>query len=144
MVSKTGIKVHLEEFYKKWEAPLHLLAYLVLLIALVNEQMLPDNLKKFGPSPIYRIVAFGVILAIANFVSPLHALLAALIVVLYVSFTPGYATEQTISQTGNTESFEDTQVMSKKQKHRWFDEEVLKENPTLIQSERVITQAPNT
>jgi len=134
MVSKTSIKLHVEEFYKKWEMPIHLLAYLVLLIALINEHMLADNLKAFGPNPIYRVVAFALILAIANYLSPLHALLAALVVVLYVSFTPGYAAE----------SFEDTQVMSKKKKYRWFDEEVLSENPILIQSERVITQAPNT
>jgi len=128
------MKAHVEEFYKKWEMPLHLLAYLVLLVALINEQMLPDSVKAFGPNPIYRIVAFGVIVAIAKFLSPLHALLAALVVVLYVSFTPGYAAE----------NFEDTQVLSKNKKHRWFDEEVLSENPILIQSERVVTQAPNT
>ena len=124
---------HLAEFLKKVEMPLHFISYVLLVVLIAYEQTLSDNIKSYGPNVLFRLLAFGVVIAISNLISPLHALLAALIVVLFVSFTPGY----------NTEAFENTKLMAKK-KHRWYDEEVLSENPTLIQSDRVVTLAPNT
>lgn len=124
---------HLAEFLKKVELPLHFISYVLLVVIIAYEQTISDKIKSYGPNILFRLLAFGSIVAISNLISPLHALLAALIVVLFVSFTPGY----------NTESFENTKLMAKK-KHRWYDEEVLSENPTLIQSDRVITLAPNT
>jgi uncharacterized membrane protein YoaK (UPF0700 family) len=124
---------HLVEFLKKLEVPLHFITYLLLVLLIVYEQTLSDKMKSYGPNVLFRLLAFISVVAISVLISPLHALLAALIVVLFVSFTPGY----------NTESFENTKLMAKN-KHRWYDEEVLSENPTLIQSDRVITLAPNT
>ena len=124
---------HLAEFLKKVEVPLHFISYVLLVVVIAYEQTLSDKIKSYGPNVLFRLLAFGAVVAISMLISPLHALLAALIVVLFVSFTPGY----------NTESFENTKLMAKK-KHRWYDEEVLSENPTLIQSDRVVTLAPNT
>jgi len=123
---------HLAEFLKKLEMPLHLLAYVILVIIIIYQQNMSNSIKSYGPNLFFRLLAFGLVIAISHLISPLHGLLAALILVLFVSFTPGY----------NTESFENTKVMAKKI-HRWYDEKVLSENPTLIQSDRVITQAPN-
>ena len=124
---------HLTEFLKKLEMPLHLLAYLILVIIIIYQHALSDSIKSYSPNLLFRLLAFGLVVAISHLISPLHGLLAALILVLFVSFTPGY----------NTESFENTKIMAKKN-HRWYDEKVLSENPTLIQSDRVVTQAPNT
>lgn len=124
---------HLAEFLKKLEVPIHLLAYVILGLIIIYQQNMSDSIKSYGPNILFRLLAFGLVVVISNVISPLHGLLAALILVLFVSFTPGY----------NTESFENTKVMAKKI-HRWYDEKVLSENPTLIQSDRVITQAPNT
>ena len=123
---------HLTEFFKKIEFPIHLIAYIILGVVIAYEQQVSDSLKSYGPNPFFRIISFIILLAVALLISPLHALLLALVIVLFVSFTPGY----------NTEGYEDTQLLTKK-KHRWFDEEVLSENPIIIQSERVVTQAPN-
>ena len=123
---------HLTEFFKKIEYPIHLVAYIILAILLAYEQQIPDSFKSYGPNPLFRIVVFIAVIVIGVLISPLHALLLALIVVLFISFTPGYTNE----------GYEDTQILTKK-KQRWFDEQVLSENPILIQSERVITQAPN-
>lgn len=130
MAPKTN---HLAEFLKKIEFPLHLIAYVLIGLAILYEQQIPDNLKSYGPNPLYRIIAFGTIIGVSLLISPLHALLVALIVVLYVSFTPGY----------NTEGYEDTKVVNKR-KHKWYDEIVLSENPVLLQNDKVVTQAPNT
>lgn len=124
---------HVLDFYKKIEMPLHLMLYIILVVAILNVQHIPDALKSYGPNPIYRVFAFATVLGIGYLVSPLHALLAALFVALYISFTPGY----------NTEGYEDTQYMDSKKK-KWYDEKVLSENPILIQSDRAITRAPNT
>jgi uncharacterized RDD family membrane protein YckC len=124
---------HLADFLKKVELPLHLITYFILIVIIAYGQTVSDKIKSYGPNVLFRLFAFGAVVAISILISPLHALLAALIIALFVSFTPGY----------NTESFENTKVMAKK-KHRWYDEEVLSENPTLIQSDRVLTLAPNT
>jgi len=124
---------HVFDFYKKIEMPLHFILYIVLVVAILNVQHIPDALKSYGPNPVYRVLAFATVLGIGHLISPLHAFLAALFVALYISFTPGY----------NTEGYEDTQYMDSKKK-KWYDEKVLSENPILIQSDRAITQAPNT
>jgi hypothetical protein len=124
---------HLVEFLKKLEMPIHIAAYVILGILIIYQQTILDSVKSYSPNLFFRLFAFGLVVAISNLITPLHGLLAALVLVLFISFTPGY----------NTESFENTKVMAKK-KHRWYDEELLSENPTLIQSDRVITQAPNT
>ena len=50
-------------------------------------------------------------------------------VVLYVSFSPGV-----------NESFEDLRMVARKER-RWYDEEVIGENPRLMETEKVRTQA---
>jgi hypothetical protein len=52
----------------------------------------------------------------------------ALFVALYISFTPGFK-----------EAFEDLRIVARKQQ-KWYDEKVLKENPFLMENEKVNTQ----
>ena len=56
-------------------------------------------------------------------------MLLAMFVVLYLSFTPGMK-----------ESFEDLRIVAKK-KQRWYDEQVIGENPELMETEKVRTEA---
>ena len=53
----------------------------------------------------------------------------ALFVVLYISFTPGIK-----------EAFEDLRIVAKKE-GRWWDEKVLGEDPELMETEKVKTEA---
>jgi len=50
-------------------------------------------------------------------------------VLLYISFTPGIK-----------EAYEDLRIVAKKEK-RWFDEEVLGEDPEFMETEKVTTEA---
>ena len=127
---------HFLDFYKKLEFSFHILFYIGLITTIIYIPQIPDNIKMYGPNPIYRIIAFILVLAVSLYISPIHALLLALIVVLYVSFTPG----------SNGEGYQNTQnsLVTARKQRRWFDEEVLGENPVAYQNDKVITQAPNT
>lgn len=127
---------HLLDFYKKIEFSFHALLYIGLIVAIIYGQQIPDSIKVYGPNPLYRIIAFILVLAVTIYISPIHGLLVALVVLLYVSFTPGH----------NGEGYQNTQnsLMTARKQRRWFDEEVLGENPVAYQTDRVITQAPNT
>jgi hypothetical protein len=122
---------HFLEFYKKVEYPLHGLLYLILMTGIIYGQKIPDSIKAYGPNPIYRIFAFMIVLAVSKYISVFHAILLALIILLHVSFTPGL------------EGYENSLGTARKQR-RWFDEQVLGENPVAYQNDKVITQAPNT
>ena len=127
---------HFLDFYKKLEFPFHILLYIALIISIIYIPQIPDNIKIYGPNPIYRIIAFILVLALTVYISPIHGLLLALIVVLYVSFTTGR----------NGEGYQNTQnsLVTARKQRRWFDEEVLGENPVAYQNDKVITLAPNT
>jgi hypothetical protein len=124
---------HLLDFYKKIEYGLHTMLYIGLIVAIIYGQQIPDSIKVYGPNPLYRIIAFILVLAVTLYISPIHGLLLALVIVLYVSFTPG----------SNGEGYQNSLVTARNQR-RWFDEEVLGENPVAYQNDRVTTQAPNT
>ena len=59
----------------------------------------------------------------------MHALLLALFIVLFISFSPGFI-----------ENFENLKLVAKKEQS-WFDERVLGEDPEMIETEKVQTQA---
>jgi len=123
---------HFLDFYKKLEFPFHILLYTALIISIIYIPQIPDNIKMYGSNPLYRIIAFILVLVLTLYISPIHGLLLALVVLLYVSFTPG-----------KNEGYQNSLVTARKQK-RWFDEEVLEENPVAYQNDKVTTQAPNT
>ena len=80
---------------------------------------------------IYRIIAFILVLAVSKYISVFHAILLALVILLYISFTPGL------------EGYTNSLKTARKQK-RWFDEQILGEKPIGYENDKVITQAPNT
>ena len=121
---------HFLEFYKKVEYPIHGLLYFILKMGIIYGQQIPDSIKVYGPNPVYRILAFILVLAVSKYISVFHAILLALLILLHVSFTPGL------------EGYENSLMTARKQK-RWFDEQVLGEKPMAYENDKVITQAPN-
>ena len=120
---------HLIEFINKFRFQIEVILYVVLVIAIVFENRIPSQYKYFGQSIIFRVIAFGAVLAITQYISVSHGLLLALFIALYISFTPGFK-----------ESFEDLRIVARKQQ-KWYDEKVLGENPFLMENEKVNTQA---
>jgi hypothetical protein len=123
-----SIKTHIADLYGKFQFQIHNLLYLVFITAIVYVSQIPECYRKYGNNFIVRALLFGSIVLVNNYISYIHALLLALFVVLFISFTPGI------------ESFEDLRIVAKKEQ-RWYDEQVLGEDPELMETEKVQTQA---
>jgi hypothetical protein len=119
---------HIVEFIEKFRLQIEIILYVVLVLAIVFENKIPSDYKYFGQSTLFRVFAFGLVLATTQYISFSHGLLLALFVALYISFTPGFK-----------EAFEDLRIVARKQQ-KWYDEKVLKENPFLMENEKVNTQ----
>jgi len=122
-------KKHFVELYNKFETPIHIVLYTVLMIAIVYVNQIPNAYKYYGSNTFVRLVFFIVALLLCNYVSYIHGMLFAMFVVLYVSFTPGFA-----------EAFEDLRIVARKEQ-KWYDEVVLGEDPELMETEKVRTEA---
>jgi len=124
-----SVKLHVKELYEKFLTPIHVVLYFILAIPILYVSQIPDEYKKYGGNVFVRVILFGLVVIINNYISYIHALLFAMFVVLYVSFSPGV-----------NESFEDLRMVARKER-RWYDEEVIGENPRLMETEKVRTQA---
>lgn len=122
-------KSHAYDLYEKFFTPIHLILYVVFMLPVLFVGQIPNEYKTYGNNVFVRVLLFGLIVLVNNYISYLHALLFAMFVILYVSFNPGYK-----------ESFEDLRIVARKEK-RWFDEEVIGENPKLMETEKVRTEA---
>jgi len=126
----TGYQKHVSELYNKFETPIHVVLYIFLFVIIIYVKDIPSQYKYYGNSILLRIVFFGLTLAITKYVSFIHGMLFAMFVILYLSFTPGI----------KTETFEDLRIVAKKER-RWYDEQVLGEDPELMETEKVKTEA---
>lgn len=127
----TGYQKHVSELYNKFETPIHIVLYIFLFVIIIYVKDIPSQYKYYGNNVLLRIVLFGLILAITQYVSFVHGMLFAMFVVLYISFTPGIK---------GSEAFEDLRIVAKKER-RWYDEQVLGEDPELMETEKVKTEA---
>jgi hypothetical protein len=126
-----GYQKHVSELYNKFETPIHVVLYILLFVIIIYVKDIPSQYKYYGNSVLLRIVLFGLILAITQYISFVHGMLFAMFVVLYISFTPGIK---------GSEAFEDLRIVAKKEQ-RWYDEQVLGEDPEFMETEKVKTEA---
>jgi hypothetical protein len=124
-----SMKKDIIELYSKFETPIHIVLYIGLMTCIIYVKEIPDTYKYYGSNSLLRLVLFGAALAICNYISYVHAMLFAMFVVLYVSFTPGIK-----------EAFEDLRIVARKEQ-KWFDEKILGEEPELMETEKVRTEA---
>ena len=129
----TGYQKHVSELYNKFETPIHIVLYIFLFVIIIYVKDIPSQYKYYGNNILLRIVLFGLIMAITRYVSFVHGMLFAMFVVLYISFTPGM-------NVSGSESFADLRIVAKKER-RWYDEQDLGEDPELMETEKVKTEA---
>lgn len=122
-------KKHVVDFVNKFRSQINIILYVILIVAIIFENKIPSAYKYYGNSSLIRGIAFILVLATVHYISFSHGLLLALFVALYISFTPGFK-----------EAFEDIRIVARKQ-HRWHDEKILNEDPSLMENEKVNTQA---
>lgn len=128
-----SIKTHVSELYTKFMTPIHIVLYVILMTAIIYVNQIPDRYKYYGNNVLLRVILFGIALAICEYVSYVHALLFAMFVVLYVSFTPGFK-----------EAFQNQIKKTVDCSRPWWDEVVLGVCESELDSENVITVAPGT
>ena len=124
-----SIKNNIFELYEKFLQPIHISLYIVLMISIIHVSQVPEKYKKYGNNIFVRAALFGSIVLMNNYISYMHALLLALFIVLFLSFSPGFI-----------EKFEDVKKIAKKE-HRWYDEKVLGEEPDTLETDKVNTEA---
>ena len=124
-----SIKNNIAELYEKFLQPIHISLYIVLMVSIIYVSQVPEKYKKYSSNLLVRGSLFGAIVLMNNYISYMHALLLALFVVLFLSFSPGFI-----------ENFEDIKKIAKKE-HRWYDEIVLGEKPNTLETDKVNTQA---
>ena len=127
------MKKHITDLYDKFNTPIHVVVYVVLITAVVYVNQIPEKYKYYGNNVILRLVFFGLILAICDYVSYSHAMLFALFVLLYISFTPGFR-----------EAFQNQTKKSVNCSRPWWDEIVLGVCESEVDNENITTLAPGT
>jgi len=128
-----SMKKHITDLYDKFNTPIHVVVYVVLITAVVYVNQIPEKYKYYGNNVILRLVFFGLILAICDYVSYSHAMLFALFVLLYISFTPGFR-----------EAFQNQTKKSVNCSRPWWDEIVLGVCESEVDNENITTLAPGT
>ena len=128
-----SMKKHITDLYDKFNTPIHVVVYVILITAIVYVNQIPEKYKYYGNNVILRLVFFGLVLAICEYVSYVHALLFAMFVVLYISFTPGFR-----------EAFQKQTKKSVNCNRPWWDEIVLGVCESEVDNENVTTLAPGT
>jgi hypothetical protein len=128
-----SIKKHITDLYDKFTTPIHVVVYVVLMTAVVYVNQIPEKYKYYGNNLILRLVLFGTTLAICDYISYSHAMLFALFVVLYISFTPGFR-----------EAFQNQIKQSVDCKKPWWDEIILGVCESELDNQKVTTLAPGT
>ena len=126
----TGYQKHVSELYNKFETPIQIVLYIFLFAIIIYVKDIPFQYKYCGNNILLRIVFFGLTLVITKYISFIHGMLFAMFVILYLSFTPGI----------KGEAFEDLRIVAKKER-LWYDEQVLGEDPELMETEKVKTEA---
>ena len=132
-IMKGGAKEHIIDILKKYAQPLNVYIGIALVLGITYIKQIPKSATFFANTFLGRLSLFWATIVIADTYSWIYGLLMALFVVLLISVSP----RTYIS----TEGFNDTEVKRVTKKHKWFVEEVLKENPLGIEDEVVNTQA---
>ena len=95
------------------------------MVCIIYVSQIPEKYKTYGNNIFVRAGLFGSIVLMNNYVSYMHALLLALFIVLFLSFSPGFI-----------EKFEDVKKIAKKEQ-RWYDEQILGEEPASLETDKV-------
>jgi len=129
----SSLKNNALDLYYKFETPIHIILYVLLITSIIYVKEIPDEYKYYGNNTLLRIIFFFAILGLCNYVSYVHSLLLALFVVLYISFTPGFR-----------ESFQNQIKKKVDCSNPWWDEIVSGRCESELDNENVNTQAPGT
>jgi hypothetical protein len=132
-IMKGGAKEYVSDLGHKFKQPISMFTAAAIILTTVFHREIPLDIKHKLTSTIGKIALFFITLYIAVEVSWIHGLLMTLLVSILIATSPRKF-EEAFADIVQTKLVGD-------EKHRWFVERVLNENPMGVQRDRVLTQA---
>jgi hypothetical protein len=135
------------DIVRKYIQPLEFYFGVLLALGVVYVGEIPPPIQYFANTLIGRVTLFALTIVVADMYSWIYALLMALFTVLLIAVAPRTLREAFQSGSGTTvdaavpSTGTDTEVKLVTQKHKWFVERVLGEDPVGIEEERVRTSS---
>jgi hypothetical protein len=134
-IMKGGAKEHIIDIIKKYAQPLNVYIGIALVLGITYVGQIPDSVTYRANTMLGRVILFFLTILVADTYSWIYALLMALFTVLIISAAPRTLYE------GFKDDASDMDVKLVTKKQRWWNEEVLNENPLGIEDDKVKTAA---
>jgi hypothetical protein len=129
-----GAKEHIIDIVKKYAQPLNIYIGIALVLGITYVGQIPDSITYRANTAFGRFILFWLTVIVADTYSWVYALLMAVFTVLLISSSP-----RTLQE--GFESAGDTDIKIVTKKARWWNEEILNENPLGIEDDKVKTTA---
>lgn len=143
-VMRGGMREILTDFSQKQKVQFDIVFGLILLLGIVFANEVAVHIRNQLDTFIGRLLAFGLVILVTDQIGWLHGILLALFFALVLSFstTPRDIPSRPPAKK-TTEGFAPDYALRlvPPKKHRWWVEEVMKENPVGIEDEKVNTMA---
>jgi len=114
--------------FEKIDSPERLIYGCILILIIVYSSSIPSEYRRFADSILGRVFGIAIIYAVIQTLGIVYGLLTALAFLLILH-----------GASRITEGFETTKVSG----HKWYVEQVLREDPRKIKTHEVITNAPS-
>lgn len=134
---KGGFRVHVDDLYHKYEAPVMLLVGVFMVLVVVFIEKVPLEARKQADTLLGRLfLILFTVLVVTLYGWPL-GIVAGLMSVLLIGAGGIHPIHKEVSEGFSSEM----NIRLIPDKHKWFVEKVLKENPLLIEDQTVETSA---
>jgi hypothetical protein len=134
---KGGFRVHMDDLYHKYEQPVMVLTGLFMVITIVFLEKVPIEIRKQADSFLGRALLLTFTVTVTVLYGWPMGILAGLMSALLIGAGGIHPITKQVSEGFSSEM----NVRIVPDKHKWFVEKVLGENPLLIEDDTVTTSA---
>jgi hypothetical protein len=134
---KGGFRVHMDDLYHKYEQPVMVLTGLFMVIVIVFLEKVPIEIRKQADSFMGRALLLMFTVTVTVLYGWPMGILAGLMSALLIGAGGIHPITKQVSEGFSSEM----NVRIVPDKHKWFVEKVLGENPLLIEDDTVTTSA---
>jgi hypothetical protein len=134
---KGGFRVHMDDLYHKYEQPVMVLTGLFMVIVIVFLEKVPIEIRKQADSFMGRALLLMFTVTVTVLYGWPMGILAGLMSALLIGAGGIHPVTKQVSEGFSSEM----NVRIVPDKHKWFVEKVLGENPLLIEDDTVTTSA---
>jgi len=134
---KGGFRVHMDDLYRKYEQPVMVLTGLFMVIVIVFLEKVPIEIRKQADSFMGRALLLMFTVTVTVLYGWPMGILAGLMSALLIGAGGIHPVTKQVNEGFSSEM----NVRIVPDKHKWFVEKVLGENPLLIEDDTVTTSA---